>query len=139
MSGLSAVSDCLSQVQCYDPETDTWLLRANIPIAKRCITAVSLNNLIYVCGGLTKSVYCYDPSQDYWIHVVHTFNKLVSGNSNACTVLAAGVCLICKPLSHRRAAACQCATGRSSFLAAEEKTEKPRTPSCVTTLRRALS
>lgn len=68
----------LSQVQCYDPEADSWLLRANIPIAKRCITAVSLNNLIYVCGGLTKSVFCYDPLQDYWMHVVHTFNKLVS-------------------------------------------------------------
>ncbi|CAG07691.1 unnamed protein product [Tetraodon nigroviridis] len=85
---------CSDKVQCYDPEADTWLLRANIPIAKRCITAVSLNNLIYVCGGLTKSVYCYDPSQDYWIHVVHTFTKLVSGKSNARTALAAGVCLI---------------------------------------------
>lgn len=67
----------MSQVQCYDPETDSWLLRANIPIAKRCITAVSLNNLIYVCGGLTKSIFCYDPAEDYWIHVVHTFNKQV--------------------------------------------------------------
>lgn len=68
---------CVSQVQCYDPEADSWLLRANIPIAKRCITAVSLNNLIYVCGGLTKSIFCYDPIEDYWIHVVHTFNKQV--------------------------------------------------------------
>lgn len=67
----------MSQVQCYDPEADLWLLRAHIPIAKRCITAVSLNNLIYVCGGLTKSIFCYDPEQDYWIHVVHTFNKQV--------------------------------------------------------------
>lgn len=65
------------QVQCYDPESDTWLLRANIPIAKRCITAVSLNNLIYVSGGLTKSIYCYDPTEDYWMHVVHTFSKQV--------------------------------------------------------------
>lgn len=43
------------------------------------------------------------------------------------------------PLSPRRAAACQCATGRSSFSAAEEKAARPRTPSCVTTQRRALS
>lgn len=69
--------NCVSQVQCYDPETNSWLLRANIPIAKRCITAVSLNNLIYVCGGLTKSIFCYDPAEDYWIHVVQTFNKQV--------------------------------------------------------------
>lgn len=72
----------LSQVQCFDPETDSWLLRANIPIAKRCITAVSLNNLIYVCGGLTKSIFCYDPTQDYWMHVVHTFNKQVMGRNH---------------------------------------------------------
>lgn len=71
------ICNCISQVQCYDPETDTWLLRANIPIAKRCITAVSLNNLIYVCGGLTKSIFCYDPIEDYWMHVVQTFNKQV--------------------------------------------------------------
>ena len=68
----------MSQVQCYDPEADSWLLRANIPIAKRCITAVSLNNMIYVCGGLTKSIFCYDPIEDYWIHVVHTFSKQVT-------------------------------------------------------------
>lgn len=72
------VSLCVfPQVQCYDPESDSWLLRANIPIAKRCITAVSLNNLIYVSGGLTKSIYCYDPTEDYWMHVVHTFSKQV--------------------------------------------------------------
>ena len=65
------------QVQCYDPESNTWLLRANIPIAKRCITAVSLNNLVYVSGGLTKSIFCYDPVEDYWMHVVHTFSKQV--------------------------------------------------------------
>lgn len=73
--------NCIPQVQCYDPETDSWLLRANIPIAKRCITAVSLNNLVYVCGGLTKSIFCYDPAEDYWIHVVHTFNKQVIDNT----------------------------------------------------------
>ncbi|MEQ2197744.1 hypothetical protein XENOCAPTIV_002750, partial [Xenoophorus captivus] len=62
---------------CYDPDTNTWLLRASIPIAKRCITAVSLNNMIYVCGGLTMSIYCYDPTQDNWMHVCHTFAKQV--------------------------------------------------------------
>ncbi|TTX55689.1 Acetylcholine receptor subunit delta [Bagarius yarrelli] len=73
-TGFSPLESMFS-VQCYDPESDSWLLRANIPIAKRCITAVSLNNLIYVSGGLTKSIYCYDPTEDYWMHVVHTFSK----------------------------------------------------------------
>lgn len=65
------------QVQSYDPDTNTWLLRATIPIAKRCITAVSLNNLIYVAGGLTKAIYCYDPIEDYWMHVQNTFSRQV--------------------------------------------------------------
>ncbi|KAG7250209.1 hypothetical protein CRUP_027503 [Coryphaenoides rupestris] len=76
---------CSDKVQCYDPEEDTWLLRANIPIAKRCITAVSLSNLIYVAGGLTKSIFCYDPVGDYWMHVVHTFSKLEMGRGMAAT------------------------------------------------------
>ncbi|KAI1883001.1 hypothetical protein AGOR_G00240730 [Albula goreensis] len=75
---------CSDKVQCYDPESDTWLLRANIPIAKRCITAVSLNNLIYVSGGLTKSIFCYDPVEDYWMHVVHTFSKQESCGMSVC-------------------------------------------------------
>uniref|UniRef100_A0A8C7WQW0 Kelch-like family member 24b n=1 Tax=Oryzias sinensis TaxID=183150 RepID=A0A8C7WQW0_9TELE len=75
---------CSDKVQCYDPETNTWLLRANIPIAKRCITAVSLNNMIYVCGGLTKSIYCYDPVSDYWMLVLHTFNKMESCGMSVC-------------------------------------------------------
>lgn len=69
-----------SQVQCYDPETNSWLLRSNIPICKRNITAVSLNSLVYVCGGLTKCIYCYDPAQDFWMAVVNTFSRQVQAH-----------------------------------------------------------
>ncbi|KAL6467866.1 hypothetical protein MHYP_G00235430 [Metynnis hypsauchen] len=68
-------NSCTDKVQCYDPETNSWLLRANIPVAKRNITAVSLNNMVYMCGGLTKSIYCYDPAQDFWMPVVNTFSR----------------------------------------------------------------
>ncbi|XP_026710538.1 kelch-like protein 24 isoform X2 [Athene noctua] len=72
---------CSDKVQSYDPDTNSWLLRATIPIAKRCITAVSLNNLIYVAGGLTKAIYCYDPAEDYWMHVQNTFSRQNCGMS----------------------------------------------------------
>lgn len=75
---------CSDKVQCYDPDTDGWLLRASIPIAKRCITAVALNNLIYVAGGLTKAIYCYDPVEDYWMHVVNAFSKQESCGMSVC-------------------------------------------------------
>ncbi|XP_076837908.1 kelch-like protein 24a [Brachyhypopomus gauderio] len=75
MGGEPDENSCSDKVQCYDPEKDCWLLRASLPVAKRNITAVSLNNLVYVCGGLTKSLYCYDPVQDFWMSVVNTFSK----------------------------------------------------------------
>ncbi|XP_026999037.1 kelch-like protein 24a [Tachysurus fulvidraco] len=68
-------NSCTDKVQCYDPETNSWLLRSSIPICKRNITAVSLNSLLYVCGGLTKCIYCYDPAQDFWMPVVNTFSR----------------------------------------------------------------
>ncbi|XP_060762040.1 kelch-like protein 24a [Neoarius graeffei] len=68
-------NSCTDKVQCYDPETNSWLLRSNIPVCKRNITAVSLNSLVYVCGGLTKCIYCYDPAQDFWMPVVNTFSR----------------------------------------------------------------
>ncbi|KAM9089612.1 kelch-like protein 24 isoform X3 [Balaenoptera ricei] len=75
---------CSDKVQSYDPETNSWLLRAAIPIAKRCITAVSLNNLIYVAGGLTKAIYCYDPVEDYWMHVQNTFSRQENCGMSVC-------------------------------------------------------
>lgn len=75
---------CSDKVQSYNPETNSWLLRAAIPIAKRCITAVSLNNLIYVAGGLTKAIYCYDPVEDYWMHVQNTFSRQENCGMSVC-------------------------------------------------------
>ncbi|XP_016385439.1 kelch-like protein 24 [Sinocyclocheilus rhinocerous] len=77
-------NSCSSKVQCYDPESDSWQLKACIPITKPNISAVSLNHLIYVCGGLTKSIYCYDPSQDHWMHVGHTFSRQESCGMSVC-------------------------------------------------------
>ncbi|KAF5904508.1 kelch-like protein 24, partial [Clarias magur] len=68
-------SSCTDKVQCYDPETNNWLLRSNVPVCKRNITAVSLNSLVYVCGGLNKCIYCYDPAQDFWMPVVNIFSR----------------------------------------------------------------
>lgn len=88
LGGLLISSACVCfQVQSYDPDTNSWLLRATIPIAKRCITAVSLNNLIYVAGGLTKAIYCYDPIEDYWMHVQNTFSRQVIKHDKACKCL----------------------------------------------------
>lgn len=85
------------QVQSYDPDSNSWLLRATIPTAKRCITAVSLNNLIYVAGGLTKAIYCYDPVEDYWMHVQNTFSRqVINKNPYLYNAAALPILLSCK-------------------------------------------
>ncbi|XP_062843414.1 kelch-like protein 24a [Trichomycterus rosablanca] len=68
-------NSCSDKVQCYDPEANSWLLRSSFPMCKRNITAVSLNSLVYACGGLTKCIYCYDPVQDFWMPLVNTFSR----------------------------------------------------------------
>uniref|UniRef100_A0AAY4AN22 BTB domain-containing protein n=1 Tax=Denticeps clupeoides TaxID=299321 RepID=A0AAY4AN22_9TELE len=73
-----------NKVQCYDPDTNSWTLKSDIPIAKPNITAVSFNNLIYVTGGLTKAIYCHDPAVDSWMHVANTFSKLESCSMSVC-------------------------------------------------------
>ncbi|XP_056116113.1 kelch-like protein 24a isoform X2 [Rhinichthys klamathensis goyatoka] len=84
IGGQPDENGCSNKVQCYDPETDSWQLRACIPFTKPNISAVSLNNVIYVCGGLTKSIYCYDPSQDHWMHVGHSFSRQESCGISIC-------------------------------------------------------
>ncbi|TRY69732.1 hypothetical protein DNTS_035414 [Danionella cerebrum] len=84
IGGESDENNCSNKVQCYNSETDSWELKAFVPFSKANISAVSLNQLIYVCGGLTNSIYCYDPPQDHWIHVGHTFSRRESCGISVC-------------------------------------------------------
>ncbi|XP_070346779.1 kelch-like protein 35 isoform X3 [Equus asinus] len=54
------------QVQCFDPKEDRWSLRAPAPFSQRCLEAVSLEDTIYVVGGLMSRIFTYDPSTDVW-------------------------------------------------------------------------
>lgn len=40
------------KVQCWEPGTDCWQLRAPIPIETKCTNAVTFKNCIYVVGKL---------------------------------------------------------------------------------------
>lgn len=40
------------QVQCWEPGTDCWELRAPIPIETKCTNAVTFKNCIYIVGKL---------------------------------------------------------------------------------------
>lgn len=38
------------KVQCWEPGTDSWELRAPIPIETKCTNAVTFKNCIYIVG-----------------------------------------------------------------------------------------
>ncbi|XP_043087708.1 kelch-like protein 35 [Puntigrus tetrazona] len=54
------------RVQCYDPVSDRWSFVSSCPFSQRSISAVTLNDCIYVTGGLLDHIYCYRPVTDSW-------------------------------------------------------------------------
>ncbi|EHS59321.1 hypothetical protein WG8_0536 [Paenibacillus sp. Aloe-11] len=46
-----------AEVEKYNPKTDTWSKVPSMPTARGFLSAVSLNNAIYVAGGSNKSIY----------------------------------------------------------------------------------
>jgi len=63
----------LSTVEEYDPATDTWTTKADMPTARTYISTCEVNGRIYAIGGLTTGagdhlspVEEYDPATDTW-------------------------------------------------------------------------
>ncbi|CAK6448972.1 unnamed protein product [Pipistrellus nathusii] len=54
------------KVQCFDPKEDRWSLRSPAPFSQRCLEAVSLEDAIYVMGGLMSKIFTYHPGTDVW-------------------------------------------------------------------------
>uniref|UniRef100_A0A3Q2TNY1 Kelch-like family member 24a n=1 Tax=Fundulus heteroclitus TaxID=8078 RepID=A0A3Q2TNY1_FUNHE len=78
IGGETKDETCSDKVQCYNPDANQWTLQAKNPIPRRCISAVSLNNMIYVCGGFSESIYCYDPQQNNWLCAFQISDRLES-------------------------------------------------------------
>ncbi|MFB0841438.1 Kelch repeat-containing protein [Paenibacillus oleatilyticus] len=62
----------IDSVEMYDPATDTWTKKANMPSSLASVSAVAYDGKVYVFGGLTSSinsvrtVQVYDPASDTW-------------------------------------------------------------------------
>jgi N-acetylneuraminic acid mutarotase len=63
-----------STVEMYDPATDTWAKRADMPLPRKVHRACVLNDLIYVFGGRNiiggwpqSTLFQYDPAVDAWV------------------------------------------------------------------------
>ena len=76
VTGVWGKGTVLSTVEEYDPATDTWKEKVDMPFAKRGLAASELNGKIYVVGGegegggkFHSSVLEYDPMADAWREV----------------------------------------------------------------------
>ena len=57
----------LSSLDCYDPDTNTWSLLANMNITRCDHALFSLNGKIYAIGGYdADSVEVYNPDDNTW-------------------------------------------------------------------------
>lgn len=70
-------------MQCFDPKEDQWSLRSPAPFSQRCLEAVSLEDTIYVVGGLMSKIFTYDPGTDDWGEAAVLPSPVVSGGSRA--------------------------------------------------------
>ena len=63
----------MSSVDCYDPDTNSWSQVANMNIARRYHTLVSLHGRLYAIGGYggVDSVEVYDPDRNTWTLLQH--------------------------------------------------------------------
>jgi N-acetylneuraminic acid mutarotase len=61
----------LPTVEEYDPATDTWTRKADMPTGRSCLTTAVVNGKVYAIGGLTSEGCLseaeeYDPATDTW-------------------------------------------------------------------------
>jgi N-acetylneuraminic acid mutarotase len=70
--GRPGVSSGISTVEEYDPATDTWTKKADIPTGRKAFSTSVVDRKIYAIGGATgttavfSTVEVYDPATDTW-------------------------------------------------------------------------
>jgi len=55
----------LGRVEAYDPVTNTWATKANMPTARWNLAAASANGILYALGGLS-------PTSGYTVNEAYT-------------------------------------------------------------------
>jgi hypothetical protein len=71
-SGPFATRVPLKTVEAYDPKTDTWMAKADMPTARELLAACTVDGIIYAIGGGADfdhpyaTVEAYNPKTDQW-------------------------------------------------------------------------
>ena len=73
LGGGAAAGPGLATVEAYDPATDTWTKKADMPTARQFLSTSAVNGKIYAFGGQRgpggadlSTVEEYDPATDSW-------------------------------------------------------------------------
>lgn len=72
LGGFNGLGQIVPAVEAYDPASDEWTLRADLPVAMHHTNAAAVGDKLYVTGFLTGNfvadgrVFVYDPGTDSW-------------------------------------------------------------------------
>ncbi|MFU1797791.1 Kelch repeat-containing protein [Paenibacillus azoreducens] len=88
-------STALATVECYDPVTNKWTTKKDMPFLGNGTVAAVVNEKVYLFGGMdytstVGTIYEYDPNQDSW----SLKNNSTSRNGNGITVVNGKIYLL---------------------------------------------
>ena len=72
VGGFTPPSSYLTDVDCYDPATNTWTPRAPLPVGLYSMSVIAFNDQLWVVGGsrfdgfTNPDIYVYDPIGNSW-------------------------------------------------------------------------
>ncbi len=84
IGGALSNESATDKVHCYDPLNKTWTPRKPMPQALSGISAVVLDEYIYIVGCLSRIVYRYCPATDTWGQVASMGNTRALCSATVC-------------------------------------------------------
>ncbi len=54
MGGGTNASNSLAKLEVYNPATNTWATKANVPTARTLLAAGAVNGILYAVGGAAQ-------------------------------------------------------------------------------------
>ena len=106
--GNPGPSGAIRIVEAYDPDTNTWTRKADLPNAVESAGAVAIGGTIYVVGGGTSAacasalsfVQVYDPATDTWVSDTDLPSPETAGGVAAVggAIYVAGGCIYSPPV-----------------------------------------
>nr|CAB3259972.1 kelch-like protein 24 [Phallusia mammillata] len=73
-----------NKVQCYNPDTNQWTMKAALPSPHHCVSTATHSGKIFVLGGTEKMMHICDPLNNSWSSTSVTGDKLENCGITVC-------------------------------------------------------